>query len=201
MGLRTPRLGSGSGRQRPGFRGVPPWGSGLHDWAPGAGGSGRVFAGAGRGVLDSTIGLRVRAAAAGFSRGPGVGFRTPRLGSGSGRQRPGFRGARPWGSGLHDWAPGAGGSGRFFAGFRTGTFAGSLGRCGRPARGPAADQGVRPTLREFLPHQELQLVEKRLFVLKIAVHRRKSYIGDLVELAEALHQKFSYFCSRYFAIR
>jgi hypothetical protein len=42
-------------------------------------------------------------------------------------------------------------------------------------------QEDRP-LRQFVPHQSLQLVEKCLFVLKIPVHRRKSHVGDLVQL-------------------
>src|ERR1022692_4389979 len=47
----------------------------------------------------------------------------------------------------------------------------------------------------------LQLVEERLFVLKIPIHRRESYVGDLVEFAEILHQEFSYIYSRYLPVR
>src|ERR1039457_5146732 len=47
----------------------------------------------------------------------------------------------------------------------------------------------------------LQFVEERLFILKIPVYRRESYIGNLVELAEILHQEFSYIYSRYLPVR
>src|ERR1035437_3608030 len=57
------------------------------------------------------------------------------------------------------------------------------------------------TLRHFAPHQVLQFIEERLLVLKIAIHRRESYIGDLVQVAEVLHQKFSYIYSRYLPVR
>src|ERR1017187_6349389 len=56
-------------------------------------------------------------------------------------------------------------------------------------------------LRHFLPHQVLQLVKERLLVLEVTVHRRESYIGDLVQFAEILHQKFSYIYSRYLPVR
>src|ERR1017187_8775668 len=56
-------------------------------------------------------------------------------------------------------------------------------------------------LRHFLPHQMLQLVEERLFILKIPIYRRESHIGDLVEFAEILHQELSYIYSRYLPVR
>ena len=56
-------------------------------------------------------------------------------------------------------------------------------------------------LRHFLPHEVLQFVEERLLVLKIAVHRRESYIGDLVQVPEVLHQEFSYIYRRYLPVR
>src|ERR1019366_4414223 len=58
-----------------------------------------------------------------------------------------------------------------------------------------------PMLRHFLPHQMLKFVEERLLVLKIPIYRRESYIGDLVQLPEVLHQVFSYIYSRYLPVR
>src|SRR5207302_5069158 len=40
----------------------------------------------------------------------------------------------------------------------------------------------------------------RLLVLEIAIHRREPDVGDLVQVAEVLHQKFSYIYSRYLTV-
>src|ERR1700686_1328091 len=58
-----------------------------------------------------------------------------------------------------------------------------------------------PGLAALLPHQGLQLVEEGLLILEVPVNRSESHIGYFVELAEALHQKFSYIYSRYLAVR
>src|ERR1044072_6813070 len=55
-------------------------------------------------------------------------------------------------------------------------------------------------LSSFLPPQGLQFVEKRLFVLKIAIHRSKADVGDLVQVPEALYQKLSFIYSRYLPV-
>ena len=56
-------------------------------------------------------------------------------------------------------------------------------------------ENCRPGSRQLLPHQVLELVEKRLLVLEVPINRRESYIRNFVELTKTFHQEFSYFCS------
>src|SRR5579863_900158 len=46
----------------------------------------------------------------------------------------------------------------------------------------------------------LQFIEKSLNVLEVAVNRSEAHISNLVQVAQALHDLFSYLCSRYFPI-
>src|SRR5579863_3698194 len=46
----------------------------------------------------------------------------------------------------------------------------------------------------------LQFIEKSLDVLEVTVNRSEAHISDLVQVAQAVHDLFSYFCSRYFPI-
>src|SRR6266487_657256 len=54
---------------------------------------------------------------------------------------------------------------------------------------------------QLVAHQTLELIEESLLVLKIPVDRREPHIGDLIDFPQALHQVFSYFCSRYLTVR
>jgi len=52
---------------------------------------------------------------------------------------------------------------------------------GAPAVGAVALAAL-PALRQLLPHEVLDFIEECLLILEIPVYRRKSYIGDLVDL-------------------
>src|SRR5579871_830756 len=56
-------------------------------------------------------------------------------------------------------------------------------------------------LWQLLPHQCLEFFKERLLVLEVSVNRGKPHISDLINLPQAVHQKFSYFNSRNFPIR
>jgi hypothetical protein len=52
----------------------------------------------------------------------------------------------------------------------------------------------------LVKYQVLQFIEESLDILEVAIDRCEAHIGDLVQIAEPLHDQFSYLRSRYLSI-